>query len=97
MTASHEAPGFAILAKDGNAPQVALEGDVIDPGVTLVQVLPKQARLLVNGRNETIDAPETSQASLTPAAPIDAANSSPPANVAASAPNPRIRPRRPRP
>ena len=71
MTASPGAPGFAILGKNGTPPVVALEGDTIAPGVKLVQVLPRQAQLLVNGRSETVDVPESANASVIPVAPID--------------------------
>lgn len=96
MTASREAPGFAILAKDGMPPVVALEGDTIEPGVTLVQVLPKQARLLANGRSETLDAPDVPSSSPVAKAPIGRMNSAPPDRVA-GAPEPGIRSPRPRP
>lgn len=98
MTASRGVPGFAILSKAGNnAPLVALEGDTIEPGVKLVEVLPKQARLLVNGRAETIDAPDASQSPATPATPVAAANPPQATFGTTNVPTPQIPPRRPRP
>jgi hypothetical protein len=93
MTASHDSPGVAILDKDGARPKVALEGDEIEPGVTLVKVLPGQARLLVDGRSETIDAPKLPA----PVGPVGATSPSAPANVRGVQPIQGMRPIRARP
>lgn len=55
MTGSAERAGFAVLAEDGKPSLAAVEGEVIKPGVTLLEILPGKVRLKVGDRIETIE------------------------------------------
>lgn len=59
MTTSPGAVGFAILTEEGKPPVAAVEGEVFQPGVTLLEVLPGQVRLKIEDRVETIEMNET--------------------------------------
>lgn len=55
MTGSADRAGFAVLAEDGKPSLAAVEGEVIKPGVTLLEILPGKVRVKVGDRVETIE------------------------------------------
>jgi hypothetical protein len=69
MTASPERAGFAILVEEGKPPLAAVEGEVFQPGVTLLEVLPGAVRLKIEDRIESIEMTEVKEALAPQAAP----------------------------
>jgi hypothetical protein len=99
MTASPEVAGFAILSESGKPSVAVLEGETFLPGVTLLEVLPRQVRLKIGERVETIDMPESA---ASPMVPGDAGSAGHGVSVerdmsAPPRPNNNPRPERPRP